>query len=190
MIIKTKNIGQETGVYDKYGIPIKIGHIVTWHSGDPKISSEVGYVHTNGEEIWFQYGDNKWSCTTEAVLTDMPPEQLEVIGDVVNNLDLLTWMKECPNQLAWAKQDQQEEVSEWMQQLGFYDNTDAEIPNFRYGLGLLEKNPNPLIKIVEDEFPDWDWVDDITLISPQMAMLFYLAALDMVLEKTGNKNVA
>lgn len=51
MIIKTKNIGQETGVYDKYGIPIKIGHIVTWHSGDPKISSEVGYVHTNGEEI-------------------------------------------------------------------------------------------------------------------------------------------
>lgn len=171
MIIKTKNIGQETGVYDKYGIPIKIGHIVTWHSGDPKISSEVGYVHTNGEEIWFQYGDNKWSCTTEAVLTDMPPEQLEVIGDVVNNLNLLTWMKECPNQLAWAKQDQQEgSNSKYEQKTIICQSTDKND---------VEEFDKTCTQMVKD---GWRTID-LLVVEGKLARVFYLSEVERAIKK-------
>lgn len=89
-----------------------------------------------------------------------------------------------------TKEERQKEVSEWMRSLGFNDNRDAEIPNFQCGGLQTALSPNPLAKIVAQEYPDWDPIDDITIVSPQCAMLFYLAALDMVLEKTGNKDAS
>ena len=87
-----------------------------------------------------------------------------------------------------TKEERQKEVSEWMQKLGFQDNSSANVPNFRSSLRQYV-SPDHLMRIVAREYPDWNPVDDYSMISPQIAMLFYLAALDMVLEKTGNKNV-
>lgn len=65
-----------------------------------------------------------------------------------------------------------QEVSEWMQELGFQDNSEAEIPNYQLSLGAY-MDPNPLIEKVERNNPNWDTIEDITMISPEVAELFY-----------------
>lgn len=67
-----------------------------------------------------------------------------------------------------------EEVREWMLSLGFQDNTEAEMPNYTYSLGQFVE-PNEIVQQVALDSPDWNPLDDVAFISPELAKLFYLA---------------
>ena len=68
-----------------------------------------------------------------------------------------------------------EEVREWMISLGFQDNTEAEFPNYSYSLQQYME-PNEIIEQVALDSPDWDPLEDVAFISPELAKLFYLAS--------------
>lgn len=67
----------------------------------------------------------------------------------------------------------EKEVKTWMSKLGFQDNTDAAIPNFYLNIETF-MNPNLAMQQVAKKYPRWDPLDDISIISPQLAMYFYL----------------
>ena len=68
----------------------------------------------------------------------------------------------------------------WMQRLGFQSNVGAEIPNYRFSLQqfLGNKDTSELSKIITEIFPDWNPVEDVSIISPECAFYFLLIVLD------------
>lgn len=64
-------------------------------------------------------------------------------------------------------------VKEWMVGIGFQDNTGAEVPNYQWSLQQFMK-PSPIIQKLMNENREWSPLEDISLISPELAKLFYL----------------
>lgn len=69
----------------------------------------------------------------------------------------------------------QTEVQRWMESIGFQANLDAEKPNYILSISALV-DPSDIVKTVAFEHRDWDTLDDLTMITPECAELFYRLA--------------
>lgn len=67
-----------------------------------------------------------------------------------------------------------DEVRAWMESLGFQDNTKADIPNYVLSLKAFIA-PCQVAREVYKHNKDWDPIKDISVISPEVAELFYQA---------------
>lgn len=66
----------------------------------------------------------------------------------------------------------EEEVSAWMKRIGFRDNSTAETSIFR--VDPFASLPPIVTEVLQKYHPNWGRIEDLTLITPEIAMLFYI----------------